>query len=250
MTLRKITIGKKEIIIFICCTLGMVIRFLKCVTDPVQPRDAYTYELNILDWEKLNVLEKNYSPLGLWILSLPSKIINCDTMKGGLAVNLVLGTLIIMVLINIIWLLFRRTDLVLACGLIAATHPFLIRFSSSFLRENTYLFFSVLAILYSVKYIREHTVKNTVLIAIFSSFAFLCRLEALEYLFLFFVFMIYLCMNKKVSVHRAVIHYALFIVFFSTTLITCCWCLDYKPYKIHRIETKFDFDEIDMNNID
>ena len=239
---KRKTIGRKGIIILICCISGFAVRFLKYVFDPVQPRDAYTYELDILEWEKYDVLMKNYSPLSLWLLSFPGKVFKCDTIRGGIAVNLLLGTLIIAILIWIVGLIFKRADLMLAGGVIAATHPSLIRFSTSFLRENTYLFFILLAILYSVKYLKDHSLKNIVLIAVYSSFALLCRLEALEFVILFLIFLGFDHLKNKTSLQRIGLHYVLYIVLYSLTLITLCWSMDYRPYKIHRIETKFDFE--------
>jgi len=248
MGVKRTFIGKKGIIILICCILGFAVRFLKYVFYPVQPRDSYTYEIHIMDWENFDMLKKSFSPLSLCLLSLPSKIFKCEIIKGGIAVNLLLGTLIIAILITIIGLLFKRTDLMLAGGLIAATHPSLVRFSASFLRENTYLFFILLSILYSVKYLKDHSLKNIAIVAVCSSFALLCRLEALEFVIIFLVLLGFDYMKNKTSLQRAALHYALYIALYSLTLVVFCWSVDYKPHKIQRIETKFDFDDISMLN--
>lgn len=207
----------------VCVVFGALIRLAYCIRYPIQPRDAYSYSLFISQWEENGLIPDNmpFFPLSLWILKIPFHVFQYDCMKSGIIANIILGLLIIAIIVNIANCLFKDLYTILFVGFAAATHPALVTFSCSFLRENTYLFFSLLTIFYLVHYYKEHRFSDMFLASIFGAVAFLCRLEGLEVLVIVFFLLTTLVISKRMRLSKATWHGMLFLIvfFFATTTI-------------------------------
>ena len=155
------TQGRTYLLCFFISLIGIACRMAYCVRYPVQPRDAYTYEQLIRNWEKTGLLSDAFVgiPFSLWILKAPYHFFRFDISKSGIAINCLLGILIIIISIIIADELFKNTYISFLSGLVFATHPILVRFSCSFLRENLYLFFTMMSILTAVKYYKSVGIK-------------------------------------------------------------------------------------------
>ena len=199
-----------------CFVFGALVRLAYCIRYPVQPRDAYAYSLIISQWEETGLIPPNIPsfPLSLWILKIPHHLFQYDSMKSGIMVNMLLGLLIIAIIINIAGLYFKNNYTILFAGLAVATQPALVTFSCSNLRENTYLFFTILTISFLARYcIRPHFL-HLFLASIFGATAFLCRLEGLEILPIVFVVLFFLFIFKKIRFSKAILHGFVFLLFF------------------------------------
>lgn len=174
--------SKDIIISFICVALGGMARVFYCWKYPVPVRDAFRYKEFIVQWIDTGIIPEGtyFPPLGLYLLKIPGSLCGYDIMKGGIVVNMILGLSIILILIKISSCLYPSALSVLCTGLLAAGHPTLIQYSCQMTRENTYLFFSCLAVLFTIKNSISSCHCFILLVSLFSAAAFLCRFEALE----------------------------------------------------------------------
>lgn len=226
-----------------CAILGAIIRIFYCIYYPVQSRDAYEYGVIIASWEEMGQLPEGMKifPLSLWILKIPNHFFNYEIMKGSILVNLIVGLLIIIISIHILGRYFKNDSAVLIAGIVAATHPELVHYSCSGLRENTYLFFSLLAIGYLAKYSSGIRICDLLLSAIFASLAFLCRLEGFEFLIIFNMILFFLFIFKKIHFSKAVCHSILFCFAFGLTVLIICYCFHFSAISSDYILSRFRF---------
>ena len=210
-----------------CVILGIVIRIAYCIQYPVQPRDAYSYGYYISQWEIIGEPspEITFIPFSLWLLKIPHHLFQCDPMKGGVIINLLLGLFMIIITINTLKPYFKDNLTLLFAGLIVASHPTLVRFSCSCLRENTYLFFSFLAFSSLARYCNEPHSIFLFIASISGALSFLCRLEGLETLPVIHISLFYLCIFKRIRVQKALLHgFIASVIFFLTAIFICyCW---------------------------
>lgn len=214
------------IIAVICYVVGAIFRIAYCLQYTVQPRDAYTYGHMIDEWDKTGRMigDISFIPFSLWILKIPRHIFYYDSIKGGILVNLLIGMLMIVITVYFLSHFFKNDLSTLFGGLIVATHPALVHFSCSCLRENTYLFFSLLTILFLIRYFIFFHLIQLFFASLFGAFAFLCRVEGIEVLAVFFILLASLTFLKRIEVIKAILHGLLFVFFFlSTWSITCYW---------------------------
>ena len=224
----------------ICIAIGASVRLAYCVFYPVQPRDAYIYEQTMENWGTSGKIPTtSYFPLSLWILKIPHQYFQLEAMKGGILINILLGLFIIAFSVKIANRFFKNFYITLSVGIIAATHPDLVFFSCSCLRENTYLAFSLLVLYFFALYYREPNTFYLVLSSIFAAFAFLCILEGFEFLAIFSFLLLFLCIYKKVFFFKAVIHGIIFMTSFFLTICMTCFCLGFKLISWDDITTRF-----------
>lgn len=223
----------------ICFTLGAIIRIAYCIQYPVQPRDAYTYCQIITQWEETGELPNTvYYPLSLWLLKIPLHLFHYDCMKGGIMINLLLGLFLIVIVVNTIKHFFKNDLIILFAGLCIATHPTLVSFSCSFLRENSYLFFSLLALTCLVYYYRRAQYSYLFFAGIFGAFSFLCRAEGIELLPIIYITLFFLCLFKKVRLSKAFWHGLVFSAIFIVTVLSIYCCFGYKTFSPDIIMSK------------
>lgn len=220
------------LITIVCIIIGVIFRIGYCLLYPVQPRDAYSYGNIISQWENNGTItnDKVIIPFSLWIIKLPHHFFHYDAVKTGIIVNMILGVLIITIGIYSIQFCFNRHRLInaLFAGLVFATHPSLVRFSCTCLRENTYLFFSLLTFFTFAYYCRFPILLHVFAISILGALAFLCRLEGLEILLIFFITLFFLCLYKKIKITNAFIHAIVFLVMFFATVLYIYYGLNFK----------------------
>lgn len=224
--------------------IGDAIRLFYCIQYPIQPRDAYTYGYVIEEWENTGRISSEiiFYPLSLWILKIPCHFFSFNGLQSGIIVNMILGLLIILATVELSSRLFGSCFAMLFSGLVAATHPSLVRFSCTCLRENTYLFFSILAILFLLNYYYHFSVFNLLFSSIFGALAFLCRLEGLELLAVVFIMLLFGLVLKKVKLKNALFHYFIFALFFTITTMSTCFFLNLKSITIDDIKERFIFE--------
>lgn len=227
------------LIAVICLVIGALTRIAFCIRYPVQPRDAYVYESVVREWINTGMIPERvtYFPLSLWFFRVASCFVHYDIIKGGIIVNQVIGLLFIVVTIYLFSYYFKNVSILYIVGLIIATHPTLVRFSCCLLRENTFLLFASLSVYSFVCYYGKTNIATLTAASVFGALAFLCRLEGLEVIVVLFLLLLYLFIQKKISVLRAFYHAIIFIVIFVFLAITVCSFLNlripnYKSVKL------------------
>lgn len=225
-----------------CVVLGFILRITYCIKYEIQPRDAYTYEHIIYTWAESNEIkeELSYFPFSLWIIKKMYQLSGSDIMKIGVAFNLYIGLLIIVLTCNTIRLYTSRPLIQLFGGLTAATHPVLIKYSCSLLRENCYLLFVCLFLLNLIKYYREKKEIHVFLAGLCGAFSLLCKLEGTETIFVFFSCVCFLLCCKKIRFKAALLHN---LIFALTLVLTCgvaVFLLGMKIPSANSVISKFD----------
>ena len=216
-------LSKMQLLCFILAIVGITFRMFYCICYPIQPRDSYMYELCIKNWEKTGKIPESFSgiPFSLWLFKTPYHFFHLDILRSGVVINSLLGILILIIAILIADELFRSIYISFVAGLVFATHPMLVRFSCSLLRENLYLFFTMMSVYALIKYYKSAKVVFLVWSSIFASLSFLSRLEGLELLpiFLFVIF----TLHKKISLKRCLCHCCIYTcVFLSISICVIC----------------------------
>ena len=244
---NHVRINKRQFFVFFfCLILGLFVRLCHIIRYPVQPRDAYAYEFVISEWEKTNTISDQISffPFSLWILRIPNHFFNYDIVKGAVVINLLLGLLIIAVSIQILSLLFKKNSVILISGCIVATHPAFVDYSCSCLRENCYLFFSILSLLFLVMYFRKIEIPYLLPSSLFAAIAFLCRLEGLEFSFVFLIIVFFLFIFKKIRFRAAFLHGLLYCFCFFSVVATICYSFAFNSLDSNRLQSRFDLNKI------
>lgn len=209
----------------ICVIIGLVYRLFYCIRYPVQPRDSYTYEYLISQWSKSETLHYNRYPLSLWILKIPSSLFHCDIIKGGIIINMIIGILLIVLTMMTTNKYFKTKGLALIAGTLVATHPTLVHISCCFLRENTYLLFFSLSLVFLLRYFDSKHLVDLLLAGITGAVSFMCRFEGMEIVLIVYVLVFFLLFIKKLVLFKALFHVAAFsTVFFLTVRIICILC--------------------------
>lgn len=222
----------------LCVIVGAVFRILYFIIYPVQPRDSFFYVELISEWIDTGKIHGiSFFPLSLWILKIPNLVFHCDILKGGLVVNHILGLLFIITIMISVQYLFEDNRINLVVGLAMATHPKLIAFSCSFLRENSYLVFCSLSFLFLIKYARTMNVKNILGASICAALSFLCRLEGFEILAIFNIILLGFLFFRKIKLSKALRHSILFLLVFFFTAVTMCLFLH------------FDYSDLNSNDV-
>lgn len=183
----KFNVTKSDYISFVCVFTGYIFRLIFICIYPIQPRDSYTYLTEIIRWERFGVLPNNKNQFGLWILKIPYHFWGFDIFNGGIIINLLFGLMIILLLIKLTYLLFNRHSISLLVGLIVSSHPSFIRFSCTFLRENSFLLFTCFFLYFTALCICHNSIIFTICTGCSIGSAFLCRLEGAELIVLYFL---------------------------------------------------------------
>ena len=224
---------KKNIVFaitIVSVVLGALIRIVYCIQYSVQPRDAFTYGKVIAQWEETGVFEDKtitFIPFSLWILKIPHHFFNCD-IKGGIIINTILALFIIILAINIAKRYTKNAPALLIVGVIVATHPSLVRFSCTCLRENTYIVFCLLVFDLMFQYLHHTTYFPMLFSGASCAFAFLCRLEGIELLAITSLFLILLRTLNKICWSKFFLHFFLLYICFFTTVMTILYFLNLK----------------------
>lgn len=229
-----------ELIILLCVLFGLIVRLGYLIKYPVQPRDAYEYEMIITNWERHGrIVDKvAFFPFSLWILKIPNKLFHYDIINGGIIINVVLGLLMIVILMKISIGVTKNKMAPLIAGLLVASHPTLVRLSCSFLRENTFLFFFLLEMVLFFKYYLSLNYLLLIASSVMGALCFLCRLEGLEGIGIFFIIIVSLCCQKRMKITKGVYHLLLFVLFFVSTSLLICSILNFRTTNIDEIILK------------
>lgn len=224
-------ITTRNAIMALCILLGLLVRLMECIRYPVQPRDAYEYELIISEWEEKGEMPKRYKgPLSLWLLKLPRHFWGYDTIKGGVIVNNVIGILLMLIIMQEISNHFKNDFIVLYVGIIMATHPQLVRFSCFFLRENSYLFFSVLFLGAMARYCNSSKLRYMITAAIMGALAFLCRQEGIEFFAVACIAIMLAGFLNGRKLYIPACRCVLFVIAFGIALAIICHMMGFRLY--------------------
>lgn len=214
--------------------VGLIIRLIYIIKYPVPVRDSFRYLGLIEEWNLSGKipLDDKYPPLGLFFLRIPSIYFDCDAIKGGILVNMVLGLLIIYLCIRISKAITKSSCFSFAAGILAATHPTLVEYSCQMLRENSYLAFCCLTVLTMISYVSCFGIVKLVLSGCFSSLAHLCRHESLELMFA--VLVVVLLSGIRKPYKKQVIYLFIFFVSCLLTYVIVSYAIDI-PIDYYRI---------------
>ena len=133
---------RKLIIALTCVLIGLLVRWMYCISYPVPIRDSYEYIYQIEQWIVTKDIPENgkYPKLSIVLLGSAAKL-GYDIYSSGIVINLTLGLGIILLLIDIAERITKSTTPGLVAGLLAACNKSLCYYSCHLLRENSYLFF-------------------------------------------------------------------------------------------------------------
>jgi 4-amino-4-deoxy-L-arabinose transferase-like glycosyltransferase len=219
----------------LCLMLGALIRILYCLIYPVQPRDAYYY-ISLAEEIKQTgrIVEKiNFYPLSIWLMSIPSRILDYNTAKGGIIVNLLFGLVCIVVAMEIAGKVFKKNSVALFIGLLLATNNSLIRFSCVFLRESIFICFTIISLYFLANYYIKGNLVSILGISIFGVLALMCRLEGIEICVLFIITEIFILFTKKNTIKKTIIHSIVFILLFFIMTVVLSEIMDFNLLQIN-----------------
>lgn len=194
-------------------------------------RDSCKYAGLIRTWEQLPHYPvwqyaqrpNDLPPLAVWLFKTAHQLFpSFDIIRCGTAVNLVCGLLLIFVL----WIgakrIFRSEFAANTAAALAATSPFLVTSSIRMTRESSYLLFSACAVVFAVVFVQTQKYRYAACCAVFSAWAFLCRLEGIELFSLFLLLCMILPFTEKWSFRKTVPAIALFYLAAAAALVISC----------------------------
>lgn len=210
------------LICFSCVIAGLFLRIIYLVKYPIQARDAYIYADFIYKWIELGKapIIKYYDipPLSIFLLKIPTCLTGCDPLKGAIIINMLIGCMLIIVLVELGWNLSHSSLIALITGLLAATNPSLIHYSCQVLRENSYLLFFSLYVFSLTKFLKTKKPFFIFLMATFSGMSVLCRHEGLE-LILFSIFILLLGFLCRRKLNRLIAYLFLYCIAFGFVFV-------------------------------
>lgn len=219
---KTFTNNASVLIAAICVIVGAIYRIAFSIIYSVQSRDSYDYVHFIRQWEDSNVIPFNASfpPLGLFILKIPYHFFSYDIIKGGIVINMVLGLLIILLLIQIAKETLKSISAMFLLGIIGATNTSLIKYSCQFLRENTYLFFLCLTVLCLIRFYKSNRAVEIIYISLCTVCSALCRREGIELVIFFVLLLLFFLFRKKISFRKALSFSLLYFISFAAFLLS------------------------------
>lgn len=168
--------------------VSLLIRIIKLATDPLLMRDAANYLLMAERWFDSNNYDltfRQYSgvvvpPLPVWIIK-QTMIFGFGSEITGRAINLFAGSIIPVVAFILFYNISRRIKLSTATGLLISINPNLVSCSIQPLRENLYLVFCIIALVYLTKS-SKGIISGLYCLwgAVFCILSIFCRYEAFE----------------------------------------------------------------------
>lgn len=202
---------KRDFAVYFCVAIGSIFRVLYLWLYPVQPRDAFKYKAFIESWGATGEYPTTYPfpPLGLFLLKAPRYFFVSNTFTGGIIVNMILGLCIIALIMKISFQICPSLLLATGIGLTVSMHPTLVHYSCQMLRENPFLFFCCISILFLIDYLKENHICWIVISSYFAIAACLCRYEALE-LCIIIGFLVFI--NPRNSIKKRFQHLFFFIL--------------------------------------
>jgi len=178
---------------------ALLMRFVGRCLDPVLSRDSISYvqlipvvnapaQLTAL----LDAMSLQYIPLlPLHLANFLYRLLPVSPEQAGLWLNLLLGSGVAV----IVWYMARELHFTpfwsFMAGLLAAVQPTLIELSIQIQRDTAYIFFIGLTILFALKTVRRQRWFCWGICAVSLSLALFCRYEALEFIPLFILAMIF-----------------------------------------------------------
>ena len=186
----------------------------------------------IAEWVRTGTIQIGtpIPPLSLLILSIPNKVFAYDIIKGAVIVNVLLGLGIIYLIMVIVYIITSSKSIMLFLGLIVATHPSLVHYSCNLLRENSYLFFLCLSIMYTIRFVKTSFYYNILYAVVFASLSIFSRHEGFEVL----VILLFICALSGSKSNRLFrITGCILMAFFSTISIALFLLLFGVPFNYY-----------------
>ena len=214
--MTKKGLSKKVCVEIMIVILALTIRIAYCIHNAVHYRDTYKYVEIIKKWKASNSFDQEQSimPLPEYLVKILSEIFNSNVAETGIIINMLASIGIIYVIMEIAFLLFKKTKAVLVCGLLAATQPALVEYSNEIIRENFFILFLSLSFLFFLRYCSKENMLLGGLSGGFTALCILCRIEGLELILIIGIFGLYMLKKKR-------------LVFFSvyTTCLTASFVI-------------------------
>lgn len=211
---------------------GYLIR-LFCAFNTTISRDGIKY-LNLAnEWNRTSVIPTDCRDTFFFIYLLKTILLfNCDPIVSGLALNIVLGTVLLFLIYVLSFSYSKSLSISLLVTLLATFHPTLILFSSDILRENLFIICAILSVFFFTKKTsRNKYLLNLLLSGGVASFAVLCRLEGLFLIIYFFIFLLLSLYSLQDKI--------LFIFVYNLAFIIC-YILVYCTFKSFDLASLFD----------
>ena len=222
------------IFLLISLFIGTFIRIIAWHVYPLPCRDAYLYEKYVFLWSQNDVYPildssgaiNNISPLPIYFFKTMHQLFPAhDIIRAGTIINIFFGLFLIIILWAFALIVFKSKYAAAIAALLAATNPFLIESSIQMTRENSYLFFSAIAILFLIIFLQRQKAHYIIIIALFSSLAYLCRHEAIELISFYAIESAVLLFAKKITWQKTFVYFLIFCIIFTSSLSLCTYLI-------------------------
>lgn len=204
------------IILFFSAYIPRLMYYVHC---PIQWRDSYSYKHYVEIWhktgsyssvdqyDKTNVI----TPFSVFLLRFIYSLSNYSYYVTCVSLYIVLGSSTVLIAYRILRELNFNFSFSIFMCLILSSNYSLINYSTQVTRDNLYLFFCSLTLLFFFRLLKRFVLVDYLCVAFFSACSFLTRYEGFELLFIFsFGF---LCCKKYSLLYRIFIIVLFFILF-------------------------------------
>lgn len=236
---KKSTTEDKEVVaLLIIFTISLILRIFKLVLDPVPMRDSTFYLSLAREWlDNGMILNTDFHGplLPIYTIKELARFTDIDIEIAGRSLALFLGSMIPALGYFISYKIFDDRKISVICAIILMLHPNLISYSIEPLRDSPYLFFEELIILEAIIAIKERKTLNWFFCGIFSTLAFFCRLEALEYLLIIPLVIFYLYLKNYFSLRKFALNISTYIIPAFLSFITIPCIIDLRMDFVFRI---------------
>ncbi len=217
--------------------IGLLLRTIKLVIDPLLMRDSVLY-LNMVDiWEETGQYHNAITegairpPLMLYSIKYLMKY-GFSSEIAGRSLSLFLGSMIPVLGFCIGSMVFKNRQSAFISAIAFLFHPTLIEYSIQPLRENYYLFFVGLVIIAFIKGIRKNRNWIWLICGMLLGLAVNSRYEALELFILIPTSMIFLLHRRKIS---GINIFKRVAVFFAGCIASCLIMLTLMDFDVSAI---------------
>ena len=226
---RRKTMFRICVLIFLA---ALLFRLVELALNPLLSRDAALYLTQAELWYETGDYTKTLlpgnevPPLQLWTIKTIMAL-GCGAEVAGRTMSLFLGSLLPAVAFLLAWKIGGRIRIALVAALLTIVHSELASYSYQPLRENYYLFFEGLLLVFLVDAARKDAVWKWCICGILFSLAFFSRYEILEFLLLIPLLLAFLVFRRRMKLKRAFANISAFYLFSGLTFLSLLSLVDF-----------------------
>lgn len=203
LAISPLNLHKTIFYLILISIFGLGIRSFLLMQGHTLSRDSIQYVQEAEQWHSEGSLKINSNslrpPLFIYLIKNLMRW-NISAENAGLAINLVMGVLLIPAVFLLTKLLVNDNLVALGAALLAAVHPNLVEFSCEIQRDCLYLFLCGLFCCFLLLGAQKKHWYWWCLGGVTLALAAFCRMEALEFLVIFIIYGICFICGKKLTV--------------------------------------------------